>query len=158
MKGVSPVAISVVQDLPELRIAVTGPLLVTVWFREATIRALEAMFAAQAKVTEEHGHSTVLAIVVTVPRSTSGEVLDWVRRQTPDPRHRATVHCILPRGLQAVLARTVLAVVSLASTQPLKVVKTLPEAIDEVLKTEPSFSAAMLAREVDALLALPAPT
>ena len=151
--------ISIVQEFPEVRIGTSGALVVNVWFSEATVRGIEAIGAAQKSVVDAHGPATMLSISMSVPRAPAPEVAEWLKKnqRSDDPNTRATIVCLLARGLGAVIARSFIAAISLVGGQRLTVVKSLAEAVDETVKIDGKVDRAVLVRDLEALLALPPP-
>lgn len=129
-------AINIVRDLPELRLGTSGPVLVNVWFTQATIPTLKLLGEAQARLLEQYEKITVLSVAMDIPKAPDPEAAKWLKesQQLDGARSRGTIIAILPRGLGAVIARSFIAAVSLFSKDQYVVVKTLEEAAAAVRK------------------------
>lgn len=146
----------------DLRLGAIGPVIVAVWFREATIPAFELLLAEQKALAKEHGKVTYVPVALSVPNMPAKEVNDWMKAQGNfGGIVRGTVIAILARGLAAVLARSVIAAASLFTSEKYTVVKSIPEAAKAVreLEGQPKWVSELASLEADleAFVALPRP-
>lgn len=148
--------VSALESFPEARLGHVGPLLVGVWYSQATLRALEALEKHQLELAKQYGPITNLSITVKIPKAPGPEAQEWLKRSEPTLRgsSRGTVIVILERGLGAIIARTFIAGASLISSANMQVVKTIAEGVDRV-RALPNQHASLLddAGLVDALSA-----
>jgi hypothetical protein len=124
-------AIRLVTETPAVRIGAVGPLLVSVWFEEANVEAMQLVMKHQRRLAAEHGgQATILGVAMTLPARPAPEATSWLRESglVNDSSIRATVICILARGLGAVFARSFIAAISLFSRKRFFVVKNLADA------------------------------
>lgn len=155
-------SIRVLKETSDLRLGAMGPVLVAVWFREATIPAFELLVAELQALAKEHGKVTYVPIALAVPNMPSKEVNEWMKAKGNfGGVVRSTVIAILSRGLAAVLARSVIAAASLFTSEKYTVVKSLPEAASAIRAVEgqPKWVSelASLERDLEAFVALPRP-
>ena len=136
--------LEVTAEFPEVRLATIGPLMISVWYQEASLRGFEALGKTQDRLVAQYGMISSINISVILPRAPPPEAIEWVKSQQAksDATTRETVVVLLSRGLSAVIARTFLATVSLFSRRNLKVVKTLTEAV-EVIQRAPGQDSAI---------------
>lgn len=138
--------------------------MVTVWYAEANIPAMELMMDAQRVMTAARGPLTVLAIAQTIPKAPTKETAEWLKDQetvNPAVPSRGTIIAITAKGLGAVFARSFIAVVSLFSKQSHIVVKDLKEAV-RAIQALPGQDATLVAKEtlvadLEAFAAMPPP-
>lgn len=143
-----------------MRLGAVGPVLVAVWFREATVPAFELLLAEQQALAREFGKVTYLAVALEMPRMPSKEANDWMRAKGDfGGTVRETIVLILARGLAAVFVRSVAAAASLFTREKYRVVKSVADAARAVreLEGQPRFVADMatLERDLEAFIALP---
>jgi hypothetical protein len=129
------------QSLPEVRIGHTGPVLVSVWRSQATLKGMQAMAGEQRKLIAEYGTICTVAFAVKIPQAPGPEVSEWLKTSEKEFKgtSRGTVVVVLERGLAAIIARSFIAVASLISSNAMLVVKTVDEAADKV-RTMPGQS------------------
>jgi hypothetical protein len=155
-------AIRVLKETNDLRLGAIGPVIVAVWFREATIPAFEMLLAEQRALAQEHGKVTYVPIALAVPQMPTHEVNEWMKAQGNfGGIVRGTVITILARGLAAVLARSVIAAASFFTSEKYTVVKSIPEAAKAIreLEGQPQWVRELSSLEADleAFVALPRP-
>jgi len=158
----TPVPIRLLKETPALRLGSVGPVLVNIWYEEATVPALKALNEAQRAFMAEHGKITLLAISLAVPKMPDRAVADWLKANNDTyDGIRGTVIAILAGGVASVFARSFIAIVSLFAPQQYVVVKSLAAAAEAVrgLDGQPPEIASMTSLEADleAFLALPRP-
>jgi hypothetical protein len=156
------VSIRILKETSDLRLGALGPVLVAVWFREATVASFEVLLAELQTLAKEHGQVTYVPVALSVPQMPSKEVNDWMKTKGDfGGAVRGTVITILARGLSAVLARSVIAAASLFTKEKYTVVKSLAEAAEAVRKVEgqPKWVSALVSLEADfeTFVALPRP-
>ena len=155
--------IRVLKETNDLRLGAIGPVVVAVWFREATIPAFELLLAEQRALAKEHGGKvTYVPIALAVPNMPAKEVNDWMKAQGDfKGLVRGTVIAVLARGLAAVLARSVIAAASLFTSEKYTVVKSIPEAAKAIraIEGQPKWVSELESLETDleAFVALPRP-
>ena len=121
-------------SLPEVRIGHIGPLMISVWHSQASLRGLQAMGDVQRKLLTQFPKITNLSIAVKVPKSPGPEATEWIKQSDREFKGTSlgSVIVVLERGLAAIIVRSFLAAASLISTQSMVVVKTFEEAADAV--------------------------
>lgn len=123
--------VTLLEEFSEVRIGHVGPVLISVWFSQATLRGLEALSKHQLALVARHGKITNLSVAVKIPKAPGPEAQEWLKKN--DVRLRGTslgtVIVVLERGLGAILARSFIAAASLISANSMHVVKTLDEAV-----------------------------
>ncbi len=154
--------IRTLKETPDFRLGALGPVFVAVWFREATVPAFELLTAQLEALATEHGQVTYVAVSLEVPKMPSKDVSDWMKAKGDfGGKVRGTVIALMARGLSAVLARSVIAAVSLFTSERYVVVKSLPEAARAVREVEgqPTWVAELttLEQDLEAFVALPRP-
>jgi hypothetical protein len=154
--------IRMLKETSDLRLGTIGPVLVAVWFREATVASFEVLLAELQTLAKEHGKVTYVPIALSVPNMPTKEVNDWMKQKGDfGGAVRGTVITILARGLSAVLARSVIATVSLFTKEKYTVVKSLAEAAQAAreLEGQPKWVSELAGLEADleTFVALPRP-
>ncbi len=151
-------------SFPEVRIGHVGPVLVSVWYDQATLRGVKAMAEQQRGLIGRYTMMTSLSVAVKVPKAPEPDVTAWLKESDAafKAMTRGSVIVVLERGLAAIVVRTFLAAASLISTNVMQVVKTMAEATDRV-KALPGqdlevINDAQLAAKLEAFVALPPPT
>lgn len=121
-------------SLPEVRIGHIGPLMISVWHSQASLRGLQAMGDQQRKLVAVHGKITNLSIAVKVPQAPGPEASEWIKQSDAEFKGvtLGSVVVVLEKGLAAIIVRSFLAAASLISTNVMQVVKTLDEAAVKV--------------------------
>jgi hypothetical protein len=121
--------IVLLKESDDIRIGACGPLLVNVWFAQATVPALDLLLAEQHGLMAQYGKVTFLSVASNIPRAPGPEVSAWLKeRQLTGDQSRGTIIALTARGLSAVIARSFIAAVSLFSRDSYVVVKSLEEA------------------------------
>ncbi|MGV3620502.1 MAG: hypothetical protein ACO1OB_06780 [Archangium sp.] len=156
-------AATVLEESSEVRIGHVGPLLVSVWYSQATLRGLEAHDRQHVALAREFGKITSLSVAVKIPRAPGPEAQEWLKRSAEAlfGTSHGTVIVVLERGLGAILARSFIAAASLISANPIQVTRTIDDAVQRV-KAFPEqhptlISDAGLTATLEAFAALPAP-
>jgi hypothetical protein len=126
--------ITLVKETPGVRVGTCGPLVICVWYEQATVASMKVVWDCQRQVVAQHGSCTMLAVAMNLPSRPAPDVAQWLRdtNAANDTSIRATVVAILARGLGAVIARSFIAALSLFSRQRYTVVKSLDEAVAAV--------------------------
>ncbi|MFT3707650.1 MAG: hypothetical protein QM817_08275 [Archangium sp.] len=153
-------AIALVKETADLRLGTCGPLLVNVWFREATVPALDVLYAEQQTLIAQYGKVTFLSVAQNVPKAPGPDVAAWLKqKQLTGEQSRGTIIALTARGLSAVIARSFIAAVSLFSRDTYVVVKTLEEAAAAARKLPQQeahlVNMASLAADLHAFVELP---
>ncbi|MFT3707649.1 MAG: hypothetical protein QM817_08270 [Archangium sp.] len=138
--------ITLMKESSGVRIGKCGPVLICVWFEQATVAGMKLVMDCQRQLVEEFGSTTMLAVAMNLPTRPAPEVSQWLREtnHANDLTINATVVAILARGLGAVIARSFIAALSLFSRQRYTVVKTIEEAVGAVRQLpnqDPSIAA-----------------
>lgn len=122
--------VTLLEEFSEVRIGHVGPLLISVWFSQASLRGLEALSKHQLALVGRYGKITNLSVAVKIPKAPGPEAQEWLKRNDKNLRGTSlgTVIVVLERGLGAILARSFIAAASLISANSMHVVKTLEEA------------------------------
>lgn len=146
-------------SLPEVRIGHVGPVLVSMWYSQATVGGLRAMGEEQRKLLARYPRISMVSVAVKVPRAPEHDVAEWLKESEKEFRGTSlgTVVVLLERGLAAIIARSFIAAVSLFSANSMVVVKTLEEAAER-LRTLPGQDATIagdlqLAAKLEAFIA-----
>ena len=77
-------AITQLQEFPEARFGHVGPLLVSIWYSELSLRSIDALDTHQRMLAERYGKVTMISVVssatknVVLPRSVA-EISGFVR-------------------------------------------------------------------------------
>jgi hypothetical protein len=153
-------AIALLEETAEVRLGACGPVLVNVWFAEATLPAMERIFAEQQALAAQYGKVTFLSVAQNVPKTPGPEVVAWLKeKQLGGGQSRGTIIALTARGLSAAIARSFIAAVSLFSRDTYVVVKTLEEAASAVRELPGQdahvVSMASLASDLRAFVELP---
>lgn len=121
-------------SLPEVRIGHVGPLMVSVWHSQASLRGLQAMAEQQRKLLAVHQKISTLSIAVRVPKAPGPEATEWIKQSDKEFKDtsRGSVVVVLEKGLAAIIVRSFLAAASLISSNAMQVVKTIEDAADRV--------------------------
>ena len=122
------------QSLPTVRIGHVGPVVVSVWYAEATVDALQALNAQQRKLIAQYGRLSSVSVAMTIPRAPGADVAEQLKETEKEFKGTSlgTVVVVLERGLAAIIARSFIAVASLITSSPITVVKTLEEAVEKL--------------------------
>ena len=129
-------AITLLEECPEFRVGHVGSVYVTVWFSELTERALDALSKHHHALVAKYGKITLVSVVINATKAPGPELRERLRSQSVElaKDRRGNIIVVLARGMSAIIARTFLAVLSLISTENMKVPNTLDAAADEVRK------------------------
>ena len=156
-------AITVLEECPEFRLGHVGSVYVTVWFSELNERALDSLARHHQALTGKYGKITLVSVIINATRAPGPELRERLRAQSVElAKHRhGNVIVVLTRGLSAIIARTFLAMLSLMSSENMKIPASLEEAADEVRKIAGQDAATVantkLAEDLTAFAALPRP-
>ena len=124
-------SVNLLEEFSEVRIGHVGPVLISVWFSQATLRGLGALSKQQLALIARYGKVTNLSVAVKIPKAPGPEAQEWLKRNDKNLEGTSlgTVIVVLERGLGAILARSFIAAASLISANSMHVVKTLEEAV-----------------------------
>jgi hypothetical protein len=119
---------------PEVRIGHMGPMMVSVWYSQASLSALQTLAEQQRKLIAEYGTISTLSIAVRVPRAPDPEASEWIKTSDKEFKgtSRGSVVVVLERGLAAIIVRSFLVAASLVTTNAMHVVKTIEDAAVKV--------------------------
>ncbi len=119
---------------PEVRIGHHGPVLVSVWYAQASLGALQLLAEQQRTLVARYGTISTLSIAVKVPQAPGPEASEWIKQTDKEFKDstRGSVVVVLERGLAAIIVRSFLAAASLITTNVMHVVKTIEEAAAKV--------------------------
>ena len=123
--------ITFLDETPECRLGHLGPLLIAVWNSKLTVRSLELLEEQHRALHSKFGKVTLLSVVVGAAETPSGPVRERLNH-TAEELHRlrrANVIAVLARGLGAIIARSLMAAVSLISAEKIEVFKTTDDAV-----------------------------
>ena len=129
-------AITILEECPEFRLGHVGSVYVTVWFSELNEKALDSLARHHHALVAKYGKITLVSVIVNATKAPGPELRDRLRAQSVElAKHRhGNVIVVLARGMSAIIARTFLAMLSLISSEHMKVPTTLDAAADEVRK------------------------
>ena len=124
--------ITMLQELPEVRLGHFGSVFVTVWYSELTERALDALEQQQIKLASQFKSVTLVSIVVGASKSPPPELRDRIKARANDLRAQriGNIVAVTNKGLGAIIARTFLAALSLINDEKMIIVKSAREAAD----------------------------
>lgn len=157
-------AVTILEERPEYRLGHAGSVYVTVWFSELSMMALDALAKHHHALAQKYGKITLVSIVVGATQAPGPELRDRLRTETAElaKSRRANIVVVLAKGLSAIITRSFLAVLSLLSTETMKVPATLEEAAEQARKLEgqdeETKNNATLGADLVAFAALPRPT
>lgn len=119
---------------PEVRIGHHHSMLVSVWYSQASLSALQALAEQQRLLVARYGTISTLSIAVRVPKAPGPEASEWIKQTDKEFKDttRGSVVVVMERGLAAIIVRSFLAAASLITTNVMHVVKTLDEAAAKV--------------------------
>ncbi|MGV3619161.1 MAG: hypothetical protein ACO1OB_00010 [Archangium sp.] len=119
---------------PGNRIGHLGPLVVVVANANPDLAGLEAVAVAHRQVIAKYGYFAMVLFSMHTPRASGPEVLDRIRRNEEETRgkSRGTVMVVLQRGLAAAISRTLIAAITLLTSNTTYVSKNIEEAVDKV--------------------------
>lgn len=155
--------ITVLEERPEYRLGHAGSVYVTVWFSELSMMALDALAKHHHALAKKYGKITLVSIVVGATQAPGPELRDRLRSETAElaKSRRANIVVVLAKGLSAIITRSFLAVLSLLSTETMKVPGTLEEAAEQARnlegQDEETKNNATLGADLVAFAALPRP-
>lgn len=155
--------ITILEECPDFRLGHVGSVYVTVWFNELNDRALDSLAKHHQALSGKYGKITLVSIIINATKAPGPELRERLRTQSVElAKHRlGNVIVVLTRGMSAIIARTFLAMLSLISSENMKVPPTLDAAADEVKKLVGQDAAtvgnAALADELIAFASLPRP-
>ncbi len=110
-------AITLLQEFPEARFGHVGPVLVSVWYSELTMRVVDALDAHQAELVKKYGKVTLISIVSSASKTPPPEIREELKRRQPlqAATRLGNIVVVNTRGLGAIIARTFLAALSLTN-------------------------------------------
>jgi len=119
---------------PEVRIGHCGPVLVSIWYSQASLNELQLLAEQQRTLVARYGIISTLSIAVRVPQAPGPEASEWIKQTDKEFKNstRGSVVVVLERGLAAIIVRSFLAAASLITTNVMHVVKTIEEAAAKV--------------------------
>ncbi len=119
---------------PEVRIGHYGPVMVSIWYAQASLNALQLLAEQQRTLVARYGTICTLSIAVKVPQAPGPEASEWIKQTDKEFKNstRGSVVVVLERGLAAIIVRSFLAAASLITTNVMHVVKTIEEAATKV--------------------------
>ncbi len=156
-------AITILEECPEFRFGHVGSVYVTVWFSELNDKALDSLATHHHALVAKYGNITLVSVIINATKTPGPELRERLRAQSVElAKHRhGNVIVVLARGMSAIIARTFLAVLSLISSEQMKVPASLDAAADEVRQIVGQDAAtvanATLADDLVAFAALPRP-
>lgn len=155
-------AITQLQEFPEARFGHVGPLLVSIWYSELSLRSIDALDAHQKTLAERYGKVTMISVVSSATKNPSPELREELKRRAPNQESMRIGNIVVvnARGLGAIIARTFLAALSLVQSG-LSVAKDIDDAAARA-KAIPGqhpevVASTTLAADLKAFAALPAP-
>lgn len=128
--------VSLLEERPDFRFGHTGSVYVTVWFSELSSESLDALAKHHKMLSAKYGKITLVSVIVSATKAPDPQLREQLRTQSVElarSRH-GNVIVVLARGLSAIIARSFLALLSLMSSETMKVPSTLEAAADEVRK------------------------
>jgi hypothetical protein len=158
------VPITVLEECPEYRLGHVGSVYVSVWFSELSTAALDALSKHHHALAKKYGKITLVSIVVGATKAPGPELRDRLRAETAElaKSRRANIVVVLTKGLSAIITRSFLAMLSLLSSETMKVPATLEEAAEQARKLEgqdeETRNNTTLGADLVAFAALPRPT
>ncbi len=156
-------AISILEECPEFRLGHSGSVYVTVWFSELNDKALDSLAKHHHALVAKYGKITLVSVIVNATKAPGSDLRERLRTQSVElaKHRRGNVIVVLARGMSAIIARTFLAMLSLISSEHMKVPASLDAAADEVRKIAGQDAAtvanASLGDDMVAFAALPRP-
>lgn len=122
-------AITLLQEFPEARFGHVGPVLVSVWYSELSMRVVDALDEHQAALVKKYGKVTLISIVQSASKTPPPEIREELKRRQPlqEATRLGNIVVVNTRGLSAIIARTFLAALSLTNSG-LQVAKDLEDA------------------------------
>ncbi len=156
-------AITVLEECRDYRLGSVGSVLVSVWFSELTMAALDALERHHEALYARHGKITLVSIVISATAAPPAELRERMKAQSYMAKKRlGNIIVVRARGLSAIIARSFLAAMSLVSDETIKVPATLEAAANEVRALAGQYpdvvNDATLGAELEAFADLPRPT
>lgn len=108
-------AITQLQEFPEARFGHSGPVLISVWYSELTLRSLDALDQHQTALAAKYGKVTLVSVVSSATKAPPAELRDEIKRRAPrqEALRLGNIVVVNARGVAAIIARTFLAALSL---------------------------------------------
>ena len=154
--------ITLLEELPEVRLGHFGSVFVSVWFSELTGRSLDALEQHQKALARRYKSVTLVSIVVGASKSPAPELRDRIKASANELRAQriGNIVAVTNKGVGAIIARTFLAALSLINSEKMTIVKSAREAA-EAARAIPGqlgeiVEHAALGEELEAFVAQPA--
>ena len=87
----------------EVRIGHHGPMLVSGWYAQASLSALQLLAEQQRQLVARYGTSSTRSIAVRVPKAPGPEASEWIKQTDREFKAttRGSVVVVMERGLAA---------------------------------------------------------
>lgn len=154
-------AVTLLEESPLFRLGHVGSVYVTVWFKELTAPALEVVGRHHRALARQYGKITLISVIVNATKAPTPEIREAVHAQTKElgSQRHGNIVVVTARGLSAIIARSFITMMSLISSETMKVPSTVAAAAEEVRKLPGQDAATVghagLADDLIAFVALP---